>query len=299
MELSDLAVSSVGSAVVYVVATYALPLLGDQWTRELLREALWLLPVAVGFFTSKAAAGVVLAACVAFVAYMSFKLAWLRSSSPTLPSPLPVECTTPEAVERWLGDREREAGPLQPVATSRIVWCGERGARSDLVVVFIHGWSASVEELDPVDARVAAELGATLLRYRLTAHGLKPMERGGPAMLEQATRDALMCDMACAFACAKVLGRRVVLFGSSCVFLRLPPLLLLQPAAAAAPPASPPAAPAAALVPPRGCCGCCVCCALPQLVTASAATGRVGRFPCGSPASRGPHPTWPPSSSSR
>jgi len=34
-------------------------------------------------------------------------------------------------------------------------------------------------------------------------------------MLEQATRDALMCDMACAFACAKVLGRRVVLFGSS------------------------------------------------------------------------------------
>ena len=134
---------------------------------------------------------------------------------PSLASPLPPGCTTPLAAEEYIRAREEAAGNLQPEAESRVLWAGERGATTDLVIIFLHGWSSSVMEIAPVDERIAQEMGANLLRFRLTGHGLQPTSRGGPAMLSSATRDALLRDVAVAFACAKLLGSHVVLLGSS------------------------------------------------------------------------------------
>ncbi len=220
----------------YILAAIVAPRFAHRWTREVLREVPWLiLSVAVSFMDAATWMDAATARAMILIAYLGFKLAWLRSYDPKLASPLPADCTTPEAVERWLSEREAAAAPLQPVAASRITWSGERGARANVVLVFIHGWSASVQELDPCDARIAAELGATLLRFRLTGHGLKPSARGGAALLQQATRDALLSDIAQAFACARNLGDRVVLFGSSCA----PPPLLPSPRLPLAPPPLP------------------------------------------------------------
>jgi len=202
------------SAAVYIVVV-CMPGSKDHSINQLLHEALWLLPFFLGLSAVRTPGEAIGVFCTVLAIYVSYKVGLIRSSAPELVAPLPVDCTTPEDVERWLANRDAAAGPLQDKANARIIWSGKHGAKSEIVVVFVHGWSASVREIDPVDARIASNLGATLLRYRLTGHGLKPTERGGQAMLHTATRDALLCDIAQAFACAKILGKRVILCGSS------------------------------------------------------------------------------------
>jgi pimeloyl-ACP methyl ester carboxylesterase len=118
-------------------------------------------------------------------------------------------------VERVLDRRDRNEAPLQPGCESSIRWVADQGRQSDVAVVFLHGWSASPTELDPVDVDIAARLGANLIRFRLTAHGLSPNSRGGLAMRDSATRDALLRDVSLAFELGKAAGRRVVVVGVS------------------------------------------------------------------------------------
>ena len=132
-----------------------------------------------------------------------------------LVSPLPPEATTALEAEELLAKRDAAAAPLAPEAGSFVAWAGSRGVRTDLCVLYIHGWSASPREVDPVDARVATSLRANLIRFRLTAHGVRPTERAGPLMRDTATRDALLQDVATAYACAKLLGKRVVIVAAS------------------------------------------------------------------------------------
>ena len=80
---------------------------------------------------------------------------------------------------------------------------------TDLVLVYLHGFSATKWEIDPVHRRVAQALGANLLLTRLTGHG-----RGGEA-LAQATAADWLTDLDEALAMGRTLGKRVVLIGTS------------------------------------------------------------------------------------
>lgn len=143
------------------------------------------------------------------------RLQRFRSYDPQLCSPLPAGVTTAAGVADFLASRDEVAAPLNENAGSSVRWADGHGVQTKLAVVYIHGWSASPREINPVDARVAEELNANLLRYRLTGHGMLPLDRAGPAMRDTATRDALLRDVATAYACAKLLGKRVVLIGGS------------------------------------------------------------------------------------
>ncbi len=85
----------------------------------------------------------------------------------------------------------------------------KRRARSDLVVVAIHGFSASRQETAPLAALVAGHLDANLLEVRLTGHGhlLFPME---DVRAEHWLEDARQ-----ALARAAEIGDRVVVIGTS------------------------------------------------------------------------------------
>jgi hypothetical protein len=159
-------------------------------------------------------------AIVAGALYVYRKLRQLTISDPRHAMPLPAACNSPSRAEHWLAARDEAAAPIQPGAGSRVSWAGEQGGQTDVCVVFLHGWSASPIEMAPVDERIARGMRANLLRYRLTGHGLQPNERGGEAILQTATRDRLMLDCALAFACGKLLGKRVVFLGSSCAATR-------------------------------------------------------------------------------
>ncbi|MGR3469153.1 MAG: alpha/beta hydrolase [Shimia sp.] len=85
----------------------------------------------------------------------------------------------PAALDAWLAEREGAVADLRPAAAKHIVWAGEAGAVTDLSVVYIHGFSAALQELRPMPDQVAEALGANLHFGRLAGHG-----RDGQAMAE-------------------------------------------------------------------------------------------------------------------
>jgi len=125
----------------------------------------------------------------------------LRAPAPDLP-PL-------AELDGWLAAREAAVPDLRPDAARRIVWADAAGARTDWAVVYLHGFSASGEEIRPVPDAVAAALGANLFFARLSGHG-----RDGAAMAEASVAD-WMADTAEALAIGRALGERVLVIGTS------------------------------------------------------------------------------------
>ncbi|MFN3642099.1 MAG: alpha/beta hydrolase [Gemmobacter sp.] len=114
-----------------------------------------------------------------------------------------------EDLDAWLAAREGVVPGIVPGVEKRIVWAGEPGARTPLAILYLHGFSATSEEIRPVPDRVAAALGANLYFARLAGHG-----RDGPAMAE-ATAEDWMLDLAEALAIGARIGDRVILMGTS------------------------------------------------------------------------------------
>ncbi|MGI1663089.1 alpha/beta hydrolase [Palleronia sp. KMU-117] len=112
-------------------------------------------------------------------------------------------------LDAWLAAEEARFDDITPGVEKRIVWATAPGAATDEVVVYIHGFSATSEELRPVPDRVAQALGANLLFWRLAGHG-----RGGDAMAEPRAGDWIE-DMAEALAVADLLGDRVTVIATS------------------------------------------------------------------------------------
>jgi pimeloyl-ACP methyl ester carboxylesterase len=119
------------------------------------------------------------------------------------------EATLPADLDGYLAARERIIPGIVPGTEKRIVWAGAPGVRTPLAVVYVHGFSASSEEIRPVPDRVAADLGANLYFTRLAGHG-----RDGAAM-GAATAEDWMIDLAEALAIGGRIGERVVLIGTS------------------------------------------------------------------------------------
>jgi pimeloyl-ACP methyl ester carboxylesterase len=107
---------------------------------------------------------------------------------------------------------EREEAKFSDIVEGvqkRVVWAGDVGVKTPISVLYIHGFSASSEEIRPVPDKVAEALGANLVYTRLTGHG-----RSGAAMA-QATASDWMRDTAEALAAARAVGESVVVIATS------------------------------------------------------------------------------------
>ncbi|MCW1956549.1 MAG: lysophospholipase [Roseobacter sp.] len=104
---------------------------------------------------------------------------------------------------------ESAYGDITEGVEKRVIWAGEAEARSPLALLYIHGFSATSEEIRPVPDRVAQALGANLVYTRLTGHG-----RGGAAMAEARAGD-WMRDTAEALAVARAVGEEVIVISTS------------------------------------------------------------------------------------
>jgi len=109
----------------------------------------------------------------------------------------------------WLQAREAAYPDLVPGVAKRIFWAGVPGAKTPLAVIYVHGFSATSEEIRPVPDEVAKALGANLFFARLAGHG-----RGGAAMAEPLAGDWVE-DMAEAMAIGRRLGDRVLVIATS------------------------------------------------------------------------------------
>jgi len=112
-------------------------------------------------------------------------------------------------VDAYLAAREAAFDNITPGVEKRVVWAGETGAKTPVSVIYMHGFSASSEEIRPVPDKVAEALGANLYFTRLKGHG-----RGGAAMAEPSAGDWIE-DMAEAMAIGRLLGERVLVIATS------------------------------------------------------------------------------------
>ncbi len=114
-----------------------------------------------------------------------------------------------DQIESRIKIAESQIPDIRPGLEKSIIWAGAPHRRTAYAIVYIHGFSASKEELRPVPDIVAASLGANIFYTRLTGHG-----RTTDAMRE-ASVTAWMQDLTEAFEIGTMIGDKVIILSCS------------------------------------------------------------------------------------
>lgn len=112
-------------------------------------------------------------------------------------------------IEAEIAASEAQVPNLRKGCEKRIVWSGASATKTPVSVLYIHGFSATAEEIRPLPDLVAEGLGANIHFTRLDGHG-----QDGDAM-GRATFKAWQDDVAEALAIAQTIGDEVVVIGCS------------------------------------------------------------------------------------
>ena len=112
-------------------------------------------------------------------------------------------------IDNFLESQEKMVRALRPGTEKKVLWSQGNGIKSKTSIVFIHGFSASRVEIDPVVDLIAAELNANIYFTRLRGHG-----QDGKA-LGETTYEQLLDDTIEAIKFGKCIGDKVVLIGCS------------------------------------------------------------------------------------
>lgn len=128
----------------------------------------------------------------------------------------PVELSAPfdaAAIERdvdaYLTGREGVFDDLRPGAEKQVLWAGAPGEKTPLSLVYVHGFSASAQELRPVPDALSTALTANLYFTRLAGHGRPGAALAGPTVQDW------MTDMAEAMVIGRAIGDQVIVIGTS------------------------------------------------------------------------------------
>ena len=112
-------------------------------------------------------------------------------------------------IDSLLDSQEKILRGLRPGTEKKVLWAQGKGLKSITSIVFIHGFSSSRIEIDPVVNLIAAELNANVYFTRLRGHG-----QDGKA-LGETTYEQLLDDTIEAIKIGKSIGDEVVLIGCS------------------------------------------------------------------------------------
>lgn len=115
----------------------------------------------------------------------------------------------PDDLDNYLANQEHRFNDIIPGAEKKIIWANTPRSKTDYAIVYIHGFSATRQEMAPLAELVAKSLQANLFYTRLTGHG-----RDGKAMLEGSV-NAWLNDTVEALRIGSKLGKKVVMIGSS------------------------------------------------------------------------------------
>lgn len=77
-----------------------------------------------------------------------------------------------DMIGEYLDQEESRIGGVRPGARRMIVWDGQRGERTPLSLVYLHGFTATRMETSPLTETVAQRLGANAYLHRFPGHGL-------------------------------------------------------------------------------------------------------------------------------
>lgn len=107
--------------------------------------------------------------------------------------------------------KDQQAHKIKPGNEARIVWYNDSLKQpTEYAIVYLHGFSASQMEGDPVHREIAKQFGCNLYLARLSQHGIDTTEQ-----LMNLTPDNYWESAKEAYAVAKQLGKKVLLMGTS------------------------------------------------------------------------------------
>ncbi|WP_310621938.1 alpha/beta hydrolase [Flexibacterium corallicola] len=146
--------------------------------------------------------------CIALIILVA-GYGWLTNKFPPIslsfsPTQIPVD------VEAYLHNEEAQFRDIKPGLEKQIIWNDtETKSKTPYSVVYIHGFSASKEEIRPVPDNLAEHLEANLFYTRLTGHG-----RTNAAMGEM-SYNQWVDDLAEAYEIGRRIGDKVIVMGTS------------------------------------------------------------------------------------
>jgi len=115
-----------------------------------------------------------------------------------------------EEVSLWIEKQEAKVEGLKPDNEARIVWADSVYQKTPYSVVYLHGFSASQGEGDPIHKAFAKRYGCNLYLSRLASHGVDEAE----PMLNM-TPESLLASAKEAIAIAQKLGDKVIVMSTS------------------------------------------------------------------------------------
>jgi esterase/lipase len=115
-------------------------------------------------------------------------------------------------LEKQINESEKAVKGLKPDNEARIVWADSlKKEKTKIAFLYLHGFSASQAEGDPVHRNLAKKYNANLYLARLAEHGI---DRGDSTMISLTT-DEYIASAEKALAIAEKLGDEVIVMGTS------------------------------------------------------------------------------------
>lgn len=133
-----------------------------------------------------------------------------RPTRPVYNTTLPQVPFKPAELETYIHNKE-SAHKLKPDNEARIIWANDSlKEQTEYAIIYLHGFSASQEEGDPVHYEFAQKFGCNLFLSRLDAHGIDTTDP-----LANFTAEGLWNSAKEAYAIGKQLGKKVIIMSTS------------------------------------------------------------------------------------
>ncbi len=149
---------------------------------------------------------------ILFAVLLTLFIVYLLGPHPASPEyslSLPVLPSSGSALDSFVKEQESKH-KLKPDNEARIVWADTAHTPTEYAIVYLHGFSASQEEGNPVHRNIARQFGANLYLARLDAHGVDTTDA-----LYSLTATGLWETAKQAYAIGKKIGKKVILMGTS------------------------------------------------------------------------------------
>jgi esterase/lipase len=133
-----------------------------------------------------------------------------QPATPTYKNQLPEIPSEAAQIEKFITVHESKH-KIKPDNEARVVWFNDSTReKTEYAIVYLHGFSASQEEGDPVHEEFAKKFGCNLYLSRLEDHGVDTTEPLANFSAERLWNSALE-----AYAIGKQLGKKVILMSTS------------------------------------------------------------------------------------
>ena len=112
-------------------------------------------------------------------------------------------------VNKYLNNKEKEFNNIKEGVKKRIIWFKEDNKKTPISIIYIHGFSASSEEIRPLPDLIAKKLKANIFYTRLKGHGRDANDMG------QDSIKSWLNDLHEAIEVGSRIGKRILVISTS------------------------------------------------------------------------------------